>query len=145
AGVNELLTSAAKWVRDECGAEDEESDSFMDLVICGVGSTETRLEYDDEPDGKLVVERIDPLEIYVDGASRRGNFADARHVFRVRQVDRKVAEEMFPDIPTFDLDAAWARDENAAANEPHDQDEARLYRIDQSPEINKETDQVTLV
>jgi len=32
-GVNDLLTSAAKFYRGECDAEDEESDAFRDLMV----------------------------------------------------------------------------------------------------------------
>jgi hypothetical protein len=34
--VNELLTGAAKWMTDECDAEDEESQAFDDCNTCGV-------------------------------------------------------------------------------------------------------------
>src|SRR4051812_23739256 len=43
AGVAELYTNAARWVRDECLAEDEETDSFRDDLICGMGWTETKM------------------------------------------------------------------------------------------------------
>jgi hypothetical protein len=33
AKKNELLTSAAKWFRQQCDADDEESDAFRDLVV----------------------------------------------------------------------------------------------------------------
>jgi hypothetical protein len=145
AGVNELLTSAVKWIRDECQAEDEESDSFMDAVICGEGCTETRIDYDEDPDGKIAILRTDPLEMFVDGASRRANHSDARHIFRVRQLHLEVAREMFPDAEDEDLNAAWAADVDAEAKEPHDAMQAPFYRNDQSPDIEKATQMVTLV
>src|SRR6185437_10982446 len=46
AGVNELFTGAAKWSRDECDAEDEESEAFRDACICGMGNTQTLMTYD---------------------------------------------------------------------------------------------------
>jgi hypothetical protein len=48
---SELLTSAAKWFRQQCDAEDEESDAFRDLVVCGMGWAETRLDFEDNPEG----------------------------------------------------------------------------------------------
>src|SRR6185437_1631715 len=54
---NEVLSKGAEWVRDECDAEHEESEAAKDVMICGVGWTETRMDYDDDPDGKIVIER----------------------------------------------------------------------------------------
>jgi hypothetical protein len=60
---NELLTAAAKWFRQKCDAEDEESDAFRDLVVCGMGWTETRLNCEDNPEGDPKVDRTDLLEM----------------------------------------------------------------------------------
>jgi hypothetical protein len=48
---NELPTAAAKWFRQQCDGEDEETDAFRDLVVCGMGWTETRLNYEYSPEG----------------------------------------------------------------------------------------------
>lgn len=145
SGVNELLTDAGKWVRDQCNAEDEESDAFSDLITCGVGCTETRLDYDVDPDGMLVIDRVDPLEMYWDASSRKRNMLDARHIFRVKQVGIEQAREMFPDINPNDLDAVWAKDIEGDVSNPHDATIAPYYKIDQSPDIDKRTALITLV
>ena len=145
SGVNELLTEAGKWERDECNAEDEESDAFTDLIVCGLGVTETRIDYDTDPDGKLIIDRVDPLEMYWDSSSSKRNMGDARHVFRIKQVGIEQAMEMFPDINPNDLDAVWAKDVESDVSDPHDATLAPYYKIDQSPDIDKRTALITLV
>ncbi|MGE3710033.1 MAG: portal protein [Hyphomicrobiaceae bacterium] len=105
--INEVLTGASQWVRDGCDAEDEESDAFGDMLICGVGCTETRLEYETNPDGNVVIERIDPLEMYWDGRAKRRNLDDACRVFRVKEISYAEARDMFPDADDEDLHASW--------------------------------------
>lgn len=72
------------WARDQCDAEDEESDAFKDAVVCGMGWTEVRLDTTEIPEGRIVIERVDPLEMYWDGAARKKNLTDAKELARVR-------------------------------------------------------------
>lgn len=111
--VNEILTSGAEWVRDQCQAEDEESDAFRDLAICGMGWTETRLSYDDDPSGEISIDRLDPIEMRWDSIANKRNLRDARRVGRVREVDIDDARALFPDVEDSELDASWARDQGA--------------------------------
>lgn len=112
AKVNELYTSAAEWFRDQCDAEDEESDAFLDCMVCGLGGTETRLDFTENPNGDPVIERVDPLEFVIDAAARKSNLLDARRAFRIKDMSRGEARELFPNAEPTDLDAAWARDED---------------------------------
>lgn len=94
--VNEVYTGAARFLRDQCDAEDEESEAFRDTLICGMGWTETRIEYETDPDGMVRVERVDPLEMYWDKNARKGNLSDARWVFRVRTMTVKEFNKRWP-------------------------------------------------
>lgn len=145
AAMDELLSGAAKWFRDECNAEDEESDAFVDLIICGMGVTETGVKYDEDPEGQGTVERVDPMEMYWDSTSKKKNIEDARRLFRVRDVSALAAEEMFPDTPLADLHASWAEDTAGMAQSPHDAQQAPFYRHDQSGLIDKNTTLIRLV
>src|SRR6266566_288961 len=143
--IDELLTGAAKWVRDECDAEDEESDSFLDAAITGMGWTESRLDYDIDPDGALLVERVDPIEMFWDKGANKRNLSDARHLGRVKDVSLETAQEMFPGVPESDLHADWADDISANAHEPHNAQQAPFYRQDQSGKIDRQARTIRLV
>lgn len=117
AQVNELYTEAARWFDDESDAEDEDSDAFIDTVICGMGWTETRLDFDDDPDGEPVTERIDPLEMYWDSSCGRSNLKNARRLWRVKEMSYEDARDEFPDAERSDLDAgSWISDVAGGVN-----------------------------
>ena len=145
AAIDDVLTGAGKWARDECDAEDEESDAFMDTVICGMGVTETLVDYDDDPDGLIKISRADPLEFYPDAMSRRKNFGDARRHSRVKEMSYAEALDMFPDASPDEINATWASDTGAEAHDPHDAQQAPFYRNDQSGEVDKHQMRVRIV
>lgn len=109
--ANEVLTSAAEWFREQCDADDEDSEAFWDAAICGMGWTESRLDFDDDPEEpNPLVERIDPFEMLWDKSARKRNLSDARRIWRVRQdIPIDEARDRYPDIADADLDASWAR------------------------------------
>lgn len=108
APVNETLTLIADWARDNCHAEDEESEAFRDCLIPGIGWTETRIDYVNNPDGDIVVERVDPLEMFWDSSAKKRNLSDSSYLMRVRDIDIEDARAMFPDAEDGDLNAGWA-------------------------------------
>lgn len=105
---NELLTGASDWFRDQSHAETHESDAFWDLIVCGVGCTETRIDYEDGREGKPEIKRVDPMEMFWDYDAKERNLADCRRVWRVRRVPLAEAMEMFPGRTETELDADWA-------------------------------------
>ncbi|WP_416193723.1 phage portal protein [Nitrobacter sp. TKz-YC01] len=147
--VNEIFTSAAKWFRDECDAEDEESDAFRDVLICGMGWTETRLDYEDNPDGDPRIDRIDPLEMVWDSAAKKKNIIDGRRVFHIRRdIPIEEARALCPndDFEDADYNATWVNDE--IDKKDIDENDGRFYdKPDQSAEEDsqKGDKRVTLV
>lgn len=96
--VNEIITAADEWARELADTEDEESDAFADVVTCGLGWSETRMDYSIDPEGRIVDERIDPLEMWAvpQGAFQR-NLGNSRCLIRARYRDKD------------SLPAAWRR------------------------------------
>lgn len=93
--IDDILTQGAEWIMDECEGNEEDSDAFRDALICGIGATETRPDYD--KDSRITKERVDPLELAWDPSSRKACFADARYLRRKRPMSKASFREMFPD------------------------------------------------
>src|SRR3990167_10574725 len=128
AKANEGLTSAARWFRDQCDADDEESDAFWDAATCGMGVTDSRLDLDEDPNEPMpVIERIDPLEMIPDRDARKRNLSDARRWWRVREMPLAGAKAMFPDAAESDLDAGWAKSADDDEGSIGDRDEDNRY------------------
>jgi hypothetical protein len=141
SAVAEVISAAAKWVRDECGAEGEESDAFADAVITGEGWTDTRIEYDEDPDGRIIIERIDPREMDIDPAATKKNYADARWVCRTRRLNRERAQELWPDANLEDFSPSNRQNDTG---DPIDVIGAAFYHLDSGAEgrVGAERDMV---
>ena len=105
--INEQLTGAADWVRDGCDAEDEESDAFEDVTICGMGWTETRLDFEQDPEGMVYIDRIDPIEMFWDPNAKKRNLADARWLMRIKGMPVDEFDERWPDALGGMLTDPW--------------------------------------
>jgi hypothetical protein len=132
SGVAELLNASAAWVRDRSNADIEENEAFRDSLITGVGCTVTRVSYSSSPDGDIEIERVDPLEVYVDPSSRKRNFVDARYVIAERWISGPDLQEEWPD-KAGDLSAETLGAEAASApvdttDQDYQNDTAKHYR-----------------
>lgn len=117
--VNETLTEGARWFRDAGLAEEQESEQFMDALICGLGWTETTLDFETDEEGAPAIVRHDPIEIVWDKNARKKGLTDAKRVARVLVLDRATAEEMFPDKEPEELHAAWLNADKETRTKPH--------------------------
>lgn len=143
ARANEILTEGSKWFRDQADADDEDSDAFLDAAVCGMGWTETTLDYDEDEAGAPTMSVVNPLEMYWDKNARKKNLTDATRLWRVRDIPISRALEMFPDAEPHDFDAKWAqvdRDDN----EKESQEEADLYE-GESEKLLRDDKTVTIV
>ena len=102
---NELLTESARWFRDLSDADDEDSDAFLNVTVCGMGWTETTLSFDEDDSGEPKMHSVDPLEMFWDKGARKKNLTDSERRWRVRQMSLARAKELFPDADPSDLDA----------------------------------------
>lgn len=105
-GKAELLQGVVQWVRDQCDAEDEESEAFVDAAITGLGWTETRLDYSDDPDGRIEIVRGDPREFFWTPEAHRKNLIDARWRARVRKWPEEEVYAIWPEARSMSLPGA---------------------------------------
>lgn len=162
SGLAELWNAAAAYVRDDCNAEDEETEAFRDALVCGLGWTQTRLTYDTNKDGDICIDRIDPLEMWYDPAAKKQGLADRRYHFREWWVDEEAVHKQWPnaEIIVYDDEAGdvvgttitrgqrYREDDDEQDDEAMHEDQIRLclyecvelepfYRIDMKDHIEE--------
>jgi hypothetical protein len=133
-GINDLMNAASKWARSNCDAEDEESESFADLLTCGVGVTETLMDYKTDLDGMVVVERRDPLECAADHRAKKRNYDDATWVACWRSYSKDEFEAMYPGVEATGADLVAL--DNGDQQIDHNDDE---YKYGEEQGVDKDS------
>jgi hypothetical protein len=108
AEANELLTSAGEWFNDESGGEFVRSAVFNDAAICGMGWSDSNINFSESPEGKPRKDHLDPFEMVWDRDARARNLSDATRIWRVRRIPLSEAEQMFPGYTKDQLHASWS-------------------------------------
>lgn len=134
-GTSDVANGAMKYFRDQCDAEDEDSQMFSDAVISGYGWTETRLDYDENPSGDICIDRIDPFEMLYDPTSKKKNLADRRWQCHIKKLPFRDVKLMWPDIDIGSLASTF--DFGTASISPHDQDNAWRYQNENADKNNQ--------
>lgn len=95
SGASDLATDSVDWAIELARGPHERSQMFRDCTIRGVGAGSYRLDYEEDPDGRLVIDRVDSMEMWWDPSARRQNLEDARWIARKRLWRREEVEEEF--------------------------------------------------
>lgn len=143
--VNEILSGASKWMGDGCDAEDEQSQSFQQCSVTGMGWTESRFSYEKTSQGEYVEEMVDCREMYWDRTAKKKNLVDARRIHRVRRMPLSDAMQMFRGKTKTQLDAVWADTGLQENGSPRSIEEKRIRDGKNSYQDWDDTNEVTIV
>ncbi len=91
-----IYNQTAKWIFDLNDNEFRESRAFRDAAICGMGWTQMRQDFDEDPEGMTQTPPIDPLRKYWDPSSKEDNLKDRRYDFTLVFMDIDEYEFFFP-------------------------------------------------
>ena len=132
---SEVLSGGVDFIQEETDALDEKTDAFRDLTICGLGWTQTLMNYRDYHDGMPVESRVDPLEMYWDPHAHQRNLKNSRWRARAVTLPTREGQRKFPHVDPAMLSAHWANIRDDPSN-PSDPDR-QSYNYDDSPTIGR--------
>lgn len=129
---NEVLTAGGEWFRDQSDAEDADSEAFQSLLVCGLGVTDTGLDWEADPEGEPSVEMVDPMAFGWDCYAHKKGLRDSRYFYEIVSKPKEEAIERFSGREAADIDTDWLPSQgDSTKNINHADDE---YAHDDSDE-----------
>lgn len=113
SGVSEAINEITDWVYEYGEIEQEDTESFEDMLVCGMGWSETRIDYDTDLDGQIVREAIDPLEMEWDDTAKKRNLKDARWICRLKKMPFYEVKNKWSDVDLTLTEEMLANDEES--------------------------------
>ena len=103
------MDAMSEHTRDEANADQVETQQDLDMFVNGYGAVETDISYlvgnaTTDPNGEILMERIDPQTIGWDAHSTAQNLQDARFIYYWKDYDLKEALDLFEDSNPDDFE-----------------------------------------
>lgn len=117
---SDYLNGYSNYIRVNTNADQHETRQDMDMVIGGVGVTDTAVTLKAgtptrDPNGEVVVERVNPLHVGWDPLAIHPNLLDSRFVYRAKDYDVDEALDLF-DADEEDFEVQEDEPENYEFN-----------------------------
>ena len=126
--ICQVRKGVTKYILDRCDYDTNESASFMDAAIGGLGWFFVGYELDEETgDGEAYVRREDPFSIYVDPEAHKADFSDAKYIFRAKWTDKDELKSVYPEHAN-EIDAQFAIYDSAERENAARRDELLWYK-----------------
>lgn len=93
----DVMQDVADWARQTTNQERAEIDAEKDMAICGIGVTDTRMDYSESELGQLMVDRGFPLDHRWDLDARAKNLTDRRWDSKYKIFTKDELLEVWPD------------------------------------------------
>ncbi len=97
SGLIDALNLFGKFLRDATSIDQEEAEIFEDVVISGMGWSETLMDYDDDLDGEFKQIYANAIDMYWDPSARKRNLVDRRWQIHAKKMTKEAILEMWPD------------------------------------------------
>jgi len=94
---SDIMNDTVRYIEERSQAPYHQSKMFVDALICGIGATDTIINYDNNPDGEVIVERLFPAFLFWDSAAREDNLMDSNYVTRIKVVDQEIIKQQYGD------------------------------------------------
>jgi len=112
--LTDYTNGFSDYVRDNANADQMETRQDMDLIVGGIGVTDTAVtvkqgEPTRDPNGEILIERVDPLQVGWDPDAIHPNLLDSRWAYRAKDYDVDEALELF-DAEENDFEPAESDD-----------------------------------
>ena len=104
----DLVNDGVKWIEDGSEYSMQKSLAVSDMLISGLGFVEHRINYFDNPDGKVSCERIFPYFMLWDVTVRDKNLKSANWVCRAKIIDRNHLHDYLKGMTADEKDEAAA-------------------------------------
>lgn len=107
-GFADITNNGTKWIEDNSDYSMCKSLAFTDMLISGTGFVENRIEYNENPNGKMQCSRIFPYFMLWDVTVRDKNMKSANWICRAKIIDRNELHNYLKGMTADERDDAAA-------------------------------------